>query len=104
LHCYPPFPALHSFPTRRSSDLPCWILRVYCRLGQSLPIGFSTRTQRDSIDFFEPIRDHVTRKLSPEIAFQFAQLQSLLANHVREDRKSTRLNSSHRTISYAVFC
>src|SRR5438094_6807947 len=23
---------------------------------------------------------------------------------VREDRKSTRLNSSHRTISYAVFC
>src|SRR5207248_8292342 len=25
-------------------------------------------------------------------------------NHNREDRKSTRLNSSHRTISYAVFC
>src|SRR5438094_7806223 len=24
--------------------------------------------------------------------------------HVRRDRKSTRLNSSHRTISYAVFC
>src|SRR5207248_9636223 len=24
--------------------------------------------------------------------------------HVAEDRKSTRLNSSHRTISYAVFC
>src|SRR5437867_8399554 len=24
--------------------------------------------------------------------------------HVQEDRKSTRLNSSHRTISYAVFC
>src|SRR5437867_5208038 len=23
---------------------------------------------------------------------------------IREDRKSTRLNSSHRTISYAVFC
>src|SRR5207248_7644995 len=23
---------------------------------------------------------------------------------VRQDRKSTRLNSSHRTISYAVFC
>src|SRR5207248_11720312 len=26
------------------------------------------------------------------------------AGHVRLDRKSTRLNSSHRTISYAVFC
>src|SRR5207248_4908021 len=24
--------------------------------------------------------------------------------HVLQDRKSTRLNSSHRTISYAVFC
>src|SRR3712207_9534396 len=24
--------------------------------------------------------------------------------HVREDRKSTRLNSSHANISYAVFC
>src|SRR5207248_10223904 len=24
--------------------------------------------------------------------------------HVAKDRKSTRLNSSHRTISYAVFC
>src|SRR5437763_7921991 len=26
------------------------------------------------------------------------------ANQVRGDRKSTRLNSSHRCISYAVFC
>src|SRR5690606_39518233 len=27
-----------------------------------------------------------------------------LAEHVRQDRKSTRLNSSHVKISYAVFC
>src|SRR5437879_8364791 len=27
-----------------------------------------------------------------------------LARHARPDRKSTRLNSSHRCISYAVFC
>src|SRR5207248_4837868 len=27
-----------------------------------------------------------------------------LAGRAVEDRKSTRLNSSHRTISYAVFC
>src|SRR5437867_7383037 len=31
------------------------------------------------------------------------QLQQIAAS-VEEDRKSTRLNSSHRTISYAVFC
>src|SRR3712207_7184235 len=28
----------------------------------------------------------------------------LLSEDVREDRKSTRLNSSHANISYAVFC
>src|SRR2546426_7540690 len=27
-----------------------------------------------------------------------------LLHHVRQDRKSTRLNSSHLVISYAVFC
>src|SRR5256885_11420422 len=27
-----------------------------------------------------------------------------LAEHLMEDRKSTRLNSSHLVISYAVFC
>src|SRR5947199_5178627 len=30
--------------------------------------------------------------------------QLLLRNLLREDRKSTRLNSSHLGISYAVFC
>src|SRR5437867_6797881 len=30
--------------------------------------------------------------------------QSAGSQHVHRDRKSTRLNSSHRTISYAVFC
>src|SRR2546427_1086088 len=31
-------------------------------------------------------------------------LQAQRATGVREDRKSTRLNSSHSQISYAVFC
>src|SRR5690625_5916291 len=31
-------------------------------------------------------------------------IQCLLHNLFREDRKSTRLNSSHVAISYAVFC
>src|SRR5438034_2320132 len=29
---------------------------------------------------------------------------AVASNHSREDRKSTRLNSSHTVISYAVFC
>src|SRR5438094_3977420 len=32
------------------------------------------------------------------------QLSVAVAVKLTEDRKSTRLNSSHRTISYAVFC
>src|SRR5207248_4495644 len=30
--------------------------------------------------------------------------EATVADHPALDRKSTRLNSSHRTISYAVFC
>src|SRR4051812_49559046 len=52
----------------------------------------------------------------PEPVEQWRQRGPLLSGHprhrldwlggtqVREDRKSTRLNSSHMSISYAVFC
>src|SRR5207248_11297009 len=33
-----------------------------------------------------------------------ATLRSAWVDVTQQDRKSTRLNSSHRTISYAVFC
>src|SRR5207248_4986985 len=36
------------------------------------------------------------------LVFTLASLGLVVVIH--EDRKSTRLNSSHRTISYAVFC
>src|SRR2546427_6627655 len=39
--------------------------------------------------------------LSPRLASTFAQLQEMARSG---DRKSTRLNSSHSQISYAVFC
>src|SRR5689334_24589474 len=32
------------------------------------------------------------------------QAQHIIEIHLPEDRKSTRLNSSHSSISYAVFC
>src|SRR5688572_32432496 len=32
------------------------------------------------------------------------QIDTFCPNHLRADRKSTRLNSSHSQISYAVFC
>src|SRR5258708_10692857 len=41
-------------------------------------------------------------KMAAESAKLAAVLQA--ANRTRPDRKSTRLNSSHQIISYAVFC
>src|SRR5207248_11729075 len=68
---------LHSFPTRRSSDLDF----------------VSARRRR--------WRDHQLLPL-PVAAFHWAGLPACRSR--ARDRKSTRLNSSHRTISYAVFC
>src|SRR5438094_442616 len=41
--------------------------------------------------------------MASRIRLKVCGLEGLVI-HDREDRKSTRLNSSHRTISYAVFC
>src|SRR5258708_28893443 len=49
-----------------------------------------------------------SRKRSPAAVFQeadwFYQLKNALRMEELVDRKSTRLNSSHQIISYAVFC
>src|SRR5437773_9967124 len=66
---------LHSFPTRRSSDLWTWRLAA----APLSPVTESAQT---------------TRGRQPGCAEATGA----------PDRKSTRLNSSHITISYAVFC
>src|SRR5690242_21607531 len=43
------------------------------------------------------LRDH-------RIGARSKTTQTLPGLHARKDRKSTRLNSSHMSISYAVFC
>src|SRR5438445_6442601 len=35
---------------------------------------------------------------------EYGRLETSLSEGLQEDRKSTRLNSSHANISYAVFC
>src|SRR5207247_10172221 len=70
---YPP--PVHSFPTRRSSDLICDLKmpkldgRAFYKMLAAAAPGLSKRRGRKHLD-----------------------------------RKSTRLNSSHEWISYAVFC
>src|SRR5207253_10329947 len=100
-HCSGAPRALHSFPTRRSSDLLSFIDRVHAagrRVlldgGDSTPGGreyslasyFLVATGEDGVG---------PGSMSPEDWWPAYDI---------EDRKSTRLNSSHVAISYAVFC
>src|SRR5207249_11875149 len=83
LHASAPPPHLHSFPTRRSSDL---------LLAKARSSGTPVVYLQHESDEFEPLkRGTATWQIHPEIV-------------PAEDRKSTRLNSSHVSISYAVFC
>src|SRR5437773_9452268 len=72
---------LHSFPTRRSSDLRC------PQAGGQFPEQVEPDGDED---------EHDRGDGAPAEAAEGADRE--------EDRKSTRLNSSHITISYAVFC
>src|SRR5438094_2601747 len=54
--------------------------------------------QKFSIDEQEPFCIREARELRKIVGLDFCEPGGT------KDRKSTRLNSSHRTISYAVFC
>src|SRR5437764_10240747 len=71
---------LHSFPTRRSSDLEDLAVLI------------------DDVD-----RRHHVRMPDARGEARFVD-EHVDERAIAGDRKSTRLNSSHRCISYAVFC
>src|SRR5690349_23201140 len=85
---------LHSFPTRRSSDL------VVTRGSHVRHLG----------DDRESMQERPRRLPREELGAARAQTEEVPSDgeHVGgvevPDRKSTRLNSSHVEISYAVFC
>src|SRR5206468_11020171 len=85
---------LHSFPTRRSSDLSksCWCIATNAHrtriLANTTAWGASCTP---------------AKTWSPACAGRFARKRTWSAGKW-SDRKSTRLNSSHDQISYAVFC
>src|SRR5699024_12096360 len=94
-------PSPHSFPTRRSSDLlPFREARL---LGPALRIVLGSphvpldgRPPHDAVPA-HPVADLIG-VVSP------GRLHELRRYCLVQDRKSTRLNSSHVSISYAVFC
>src|SRR5439155_4006373 len=87
-------PDLHSFPTRRSSDLWCCAASRTSRRRPRLVrkcSATSPRRARRPCCCWSRERAH-------------RPIRSSRAERLRSDRKSTRLNSSHVATSYAVFC
>src|SRR5205085_7839804 len=96
-------PVLLSFPTRRSSDLASAFDPRYGRhsVGMHADPPFSARGDV----FVERLLDFLQiGRPSPFYDGPIAFVDLALAQHAMQDRKSTRLNSSHSQISYAVFC
>src|SRR3712207_6944086 len=88
------------FPTRRSSDLPVEVeeqQRVRALLGRVRRGALQVEHQAAAVA--EP-SERVGRRLAPTRRQQVPAV----AERDRQDRKSTRLNSSHANIPYAVFC
>src|SRR5699024_12282196 len=83
-------PALHSFPTRRSSDLNARNKLVCLALALALLLGCALGAWPAG-----------ARSLAWENPFTDVEESDWF---YPQDRKSTRLNSSHVSISYAVFC
>src|SRR5207249_5784242 len=97
------YPAPHSFPTRRSSDLR----RTAPPPGRGpeplrLLVGDQTAGERRLLAARGVAVDHTLGDRLVERADGLENSGASVAT--RLDRKSTRLNSSHVSISYAVFC
>src|SRR5690242_21439861 len=66
---------------------------------------FVTNRYKHAIaDYFDKAYELESKLHEKGKAELLALVQGTLPRHVRADRKSTRLNSSHMSISYAVFC
>src|SRR5438477_300103 len=91
--CYGNSRVLHSFPTRRSSDLET-------ESDQSNGDGYSSHADLSQVSVFQLGSPWNGQWLENRLK----EMLECIAAAEPGDRKSTRLNSSHMSISYAVFC
>src|SRR5207249_7208087 len=96
LYCHGAHPDPHSFPTRRSSDLVKQAKHSMDKAVEAVKREFSTvRTGKATTSLLDLVRVDAYGSEMP---------QASTRTRSSRDRKSTRLNSSHVSISYAVFC
>src|SRR5207253_10305308 len=95
-------PPLPSFPTRRSSDLIAPFIAELNRIRHAHPALQRLRGLR----FHHSSNDSIVAysRTSDDGSDIVLCVVNLDPEQWHEDRKSTRLNSSHVAISYAVFC
>src|SRR5207244_8369656 len=95
---------LHSFPTRRSSDLDARRLNLPVNKafdGKLVRVDGKTK----AVDMGKGLKMTVVGPMKQELLNLQKEHDAFLKKSQKEkDRKSTRLNSSHQIISYAVFC
>src|SRR5437879_7105401 len=87
--------AVRSAVLRLLDPLVKWLLEAGMGVGDLLPLV--------KIAYVRAAREQ-GRRSSGELKRPNASRISVVTGLTRADRKSTRLNSSHRCISYAVFC
>src|SRR5207302_10066427 len=97
LSCYRHPRDLHSFPTRRSSDLQGYKRRTVLLVVKNR-MAMAERPPAGVLP--GQANAHPGRRQGRE----GERLRGRPVERVLADRKSTRLNSSHVKISYAVFC
>src|SRR5690606_40930899 len=92
-------PHLHSFPTRRSSDL-----EIFGR--KDLTGANTVRDLANAWKGQNGLSEDLFRDIMRRVVYDVIQRWRAGPDptDLFEDRKSTRLNSSHVKISYAVFC
>src|SRR5699024_11533286 len=93
-----PTPDLHSFPTRRSSDLSQFVIH-------NLPQAAYTASHLDDCvnTLSNPLHESINSSYQTIAYHHLMSLVRLLYLCVKSDRQRTRLKSSHVSISYAVF-
>src|SRR5207249_9059726 len=97
--CYAPLRDLHSFPTRRSSDLES--AEALAAVDEIAAVDGVDLLFIGTNDLCSSLG--IPGQLDHELV-RDAYVRGIEACRRYGDRKSTRLNSSHVSISYAVFC
>src|SRR5699024_11523737 len=94
---------LHSFPTRRSSDLGTALINYFSKPCKPTKVneGRTRNLPEHDLERWEQYKHYNIQDVVVEREMK-RKMSKFNPSDFEKDRKSTRLNSSHVSISYAV--